>query len=508
MTLHDKWKVTCKGTLRDGFNSQQVIDHLAKLNIDAAFAAKLMEGKPVTVKKAVDQTTAEKMKVKLETAGLDVSIEPMQPQATKPSLATLSLEPMAGEEDSPRPSGIPAANSPPLPPGQMQCPKCKTIQQKAPECTSCGIIISRYLERQRLQEQQRHATQSERDESEEFDSPLSVIWSTNLGKVAVVGIALVVIFNFMMFNQSDYQPMAGSAEAQAQVSAVERVGELEKLAPTSKEIRQLIQSRRFQEVESILSELHAKMDQDILWEGPLVDVLDGFTPNNHVDIKLMDQWVSATGSAWAYLGRGVYYIAASVDARGTAYAAHTTQKQFHDYYKLQRIAYQDLLQAKYKNKNIMPIYIYLLMAAASQEQPPSLQSLLDEAIAVNPAGYFYRYQYLRNLMPKWGGSFGQMDEFIEQTQPYYALNPRLWLLRGFATAERAHRAYASKNYNACIRLYSEALQFGAHSGWLSHRAFCLSKEGEQELAMEDITLSLEIAESPFAQKVKRMINSG
>jgi len=512
MTQNDKWKVTCNGTIRNGFVSQDVIGNLAKLNIGAKQATKLIEGRPITVKKAVDKHTAETMKARLEAAGLDVSLEQLPQPEQKLSLDSLKLEPIDGEENnSITRNDAPPVNAPSLQPGQMQCPKCKTIQKKATDCSNCGVIISRYLEKQRIMKQEKdHTHQAGRDQSletEDMNTLWGVIWGSNLGKVAVVCIALIVVFKFAVFNKSGYQALGNSLEVQAQVSAVEKAGDLQKLAPSISEIKHLIASQRFGELESTLRDLHNKMDQDILWEGPLIGLLDEISPKNGFDEKMMDQWVTSTASAWAYLARGTYFAASSVQARGTAYAEHTSNTQFQDYHQLQRIAYQDLLKAKQKDKDIMPNYVYLLIVAASQQEPPSIQTILEEAISVNPAGYYYRYQYLRNMMPKWGGSYRQMEEFTEETKPYYQLNPRLWLLQGFVSGEKARRAYDRKRYDDCITLYSEALQFGAHSGWLSHRAFCLSKEGEQELAMEDITLSLEIAENDFAKRVKRMIMS-
>lgn len=62
---------------------------------------------------------------------------------------------MTGPDDKsnnpPSPIALPAGKGAPGPSPMMKCPRCGFEQPKTPNCTHCGIIISRYLERQQKQ---------------------------------------------------------------------------------------------------------------------------------------------------------------------------------------------------------------------------------------------------------------------------------------------------------------------------------------------------------------------
>jgi len=511
MMHDDQWKLVCTGSICDGFDSQTVIENLSSLNINATMAAQLMAGRAVTLKKDLDKARAEAMCSRLQQAGLEVIIEPMAPPPAKLSLDALSLEPMDGEESPPL--GMAATATPPateLQPGEMECPKCYSIQRKAPECASCGIIISRYVERQKRLKEQEHATQfAQRDDDDEYvadESLLQTIWGHTLGKLAVVAVVFVVVFNLFLLKRPGYQELGATPEAQAQIAAVLKATELEASIPSEKELKQYLAAQQYHELESILRDLDRKTRQDIVWENAYLSAVWKFHPDNGFDVRQLDQWVSETRSAWSYLARGTYYNGAAWNARGNAYASKTSQHQMQEFHRLQGLAYQDLITARDKDRDLLPIYSALMSVSTTQKQV-SEKEVLEQAIEANPAGYYYRYAYLQNLLPKWGGSYGEMAKFAEDTSPYYALNPRLWLLQGFVAAEKAHPNAHNDSNNACIQLYNEALQFGAHSDWLSHRAFCLSNKGDQESALKDITLSMKLGTSKFARNAERLIKS-
>ena len=118
-----------------------------KLSTDAI--TKLMKSAPVSVKKELSLSEAERYKEALEAIGAKISLEPMkgveeQSQREKESTP---------QQSQPRPPIIPlrkgttpyTATSVQADQEVIQCPQCGYVQAKTDECIKCGVIISKLL---------------------------------------------------------------------------------------------------------------------------------------------------------------------------------------------------------------------------------------------------------------------------------------------------------------------------------------------------------------------------
>lgn len=516
MSQSQKWKVVSTGLIKEDYLEEAVISRLQDIfSLSENSAKKIINGTPVVLKKDLEQAEAYKYKTALEKIGLTIVLERMPLKIM--AIPQLSLEPMdekpirepAGEsqekpqlelapqsenrkgQEAPKASGLL------LNPSQMECPKCEHVQLKATECLQCGIIISRYMEKE----------QNDRFSHGKFEINNTKNPPLRGEKSAIVRIfggasALLVIFLIYHFilDRASFQPLGGSKEATAQISAMWQAKNHK--GPDLDYIRGLLDSGQYSQLEFILNELNENFKNDVSWEDAYQETIDGMSPANNFSLNAMHRWVNKTESAYAYLARGAYYTDAGLLARGNCYARCTTEEQFSTQRELHKKALDNLLVAKSKNSTLLPIYSLLIIAGNTQEVAISFDGILQEAISKNPGGFYYRYQYLRIKMPKWGGSYAEMNEFVEATSQYNSLNPRLWILGGFAPAEMAYRSMKEGFFDKCIAQYSDALQFGVNSRWLRYRAYCLSQEGLHEQALEDVNLSLELHDDDYARKLK------
>ena len=500
-----KWKVVSSGIIKIDFSEDAVISSLQKIfSLSEDNARKLVDGKPRTLKKNLTQDKAYQVKAALEKIGLNISLERMQVKLGAP--LGLTLEPIEEKETKIQTDGderysqVKAGSL--LQSNQMACPKCGHIQSKADDCIQCGIIISRFVQKQK--DELFHGEPLAGNEN--VNVKKIPFWETNLARV-LGGVIIVVFFIVKIFvlDQARFQPLGNSSEAVSQINSVRKSHNNK--APDLNHIRTLLESGKYTQVESVLGKLNDSVKYDISWEDAFQKTVDGMSPKNKFNLKTMHEWVSESGSSYAYMARGAYYASAGNVARGDCYANCTSKDQFGEQRDLHKKALNDLLEAKKKNSTLLPVYSLLLIAGSTQFDFPFADDILQEAISVHPGGYYYRFQYLRKKMPKWGGSYTEMNDFVEEITPYYSLNPRLWLLRGFASAEKGHKAMKNKSFGECITHYSDALQFGVHSGWLRYRANCLTDEGDYEQALEDINLSLEFHDNDFSRKLKRYLMS-
>ncbi|GGY63455.1 hypothetical protein GCM10011613_03950 [Cellvibrio zantedeschiae] len=496
MQNNNSWQVIAEGVIESHGAKESIVIAVSKtFRIDGSKAQQLLDGKVRTIKKNIPRSQAEKYRSILIELGVKASIRqmpdvvapvsPISSPASAPStnsLAGLTLEPMVESLQVDDPAIAPVV-TPIAIQGFITCPKCHTKQKPADECKECGVIIARY--RQKVNE----AQDALQDVPDDHEPPHGLSFLNSLPKIYLAIAAVIVFIGWKFFLDSgDYLPVGNNSHAVAQRGALTE--SFSKPHTDLQHLRSLVESERYAEAEKIVQELQDKVLIDILWEETYQDTLDGISAENKFSLASLNDWISQSGSAIAYLARGAYFVTEGINARGKRFAKDTTQEQFAKEEELHELGIKDLHKALVLDPQLFPAYTFLLMTASSATD--TSKDWMDKAARIAPGGYYFRYQYLRSLMPKWGGSYAEMNEFADSLESLGDKNPRLWLLKGFALAEEAHTAMHADKFNKAISLYSEALQFGIARDWLTKRAYALEMEGEDKKALADINLVLEI----------------
>ncbi len=140
--MDNTYKVVFSGKLKDGIDPNEFVVAFARMfKVPEEHARKLLHvTKPVTLKDNLDHAGAEKYRAVLEKFGMVVSVQ---------GGAGLSLV----EDGEAKPAAAPAAESAvvaasPAASGGERCPKCGSDRVQGDDCLACGIIISKYKERQ------------------------------------------------------------------------------------------------------------------------------------------------------------------------------------------------------------------------------------------------------------------------------------------------------------------------------------------------------------------------
>ena len=130
-----RFKIVFSGELMPDAQLDEVKANLARLfKSDNAKINSLFSGTQVALKRDLGEDEAEKYLAALQRAGAKMH---------KESDLGASLSLVETEDHNP-----PAAASATTDNRRMSCPKCGHEQDKAAECTACGIIIDKYLARQ------------------------------------------------------------------------------------------------------------------------------------------------------------------------------------------------------------------------------------------------------------------------------------------------------------------------------------------------------------------------
>jgi len=122
------YSVISTGQIHDDFGITDVQESFAKLFKTTPEKASAYVGAQKILKKDLDHTKAQALKSRLESIGMVISLKEHKPASVADPMA-LSIEKMApAKEDT-----------------TMTCPKCDLRQEKAEQCSGCGIYVNKLL---------------------------------------------------------------------------------------------------------------------------------------------------------------------------------------------------------------------------------------------------------------------------------------------------------------------------------------------------------------------------
>lgn len=120
------------------------------------------------------------------------------------------------------------------------------------------------------------------------------------------------------------------------------------------------------------------------------------------------------------------------------------------------------------------------------------QTLAQEGLKAVRASFRLRRSYLQSLLPRWGGSYGAMETFAQDSQAHAAQNPRLKQLLGLVAWDRGSLAVLDKDYGTAVALFTAALKAGEYASFYADRAdtYLRIREYGKALADADAALAL------------------
>ena len=143
-----RYKIVFEGELMPGAALDSVKENLARLfKSDADKIDALFNGRPVALKRDLEDGEADKYLAALQRAGANVRKEPdIAAGLSLVETEDHQLQPSANPTPAPAPAPAPIMTVDEQ--SNMTCPKCGHAQPKAVECQACGIVIEKFLARQ------------------------------------------------------------------------------------------------------------------------------------------------------------------------------------------------------------------------------------------------------------------------------------------------------------------------------------------------------------------------
>jgi TPR repeat protein len=145
----------------------------------------------------------------------------------------------------------------------------------------------------------------------------------------------------------------------------------------------------------------------------LIGLVSPFSTSYIPDAEL---WVKAQPKSYAArLGLGRLYLHAALEARGKKYASETSREQFANMRALLQKAEENLLASILLFEKPYSSYINLINVDALRLQT-RMRHYLDQAIKVDPAARLAYQRYIQYRIPRWGGSYEELDALLAEIE--------------------------------------------------------------------------------------------
>ncbi len=251
--------------------------------------------------------------------------------------------------------------------------------------------------------------------------------------------------------------MALSALAQAQ----------EEEAPwTREQFVEKLEGKNFQQLDAQLMAFQEPALVDLSVHRAYSRAMDALTGRRPVNAGLYDEWVTATGSGTAYLVRGEFHLERAWLARGSAYAYQTHPDAFTRMNQLLAMAREDLQMAQEKlGLRCDWCAARLIAVDILSGQRSRAVGALDVKLRQLSGGIMTPQSYLHYLQPKWGGSWQEMERFIDGFAKDFPANPVIKTLQSDYVYAKAVALHQAQRHQEAYGQYELAAQMNPdHAG--------------------------------------------
>ncbi len=263
--------------------------------------------------------------------------------------------------------------------------------------------------------------------------------------------------------------------------------------PDKLKIISLLKQKKYVELESLLEKYQKTYEKDYQNEFNLELAYWSFYTSDPSLESYLKEWIKQYPNSYsARLARGVYYTKMGWVKRGKKFIGKTPPEQIYKMEKAFSEAKTDLEAALKINPGAIVSYFYLIDIEKALGDKESNKLLLNRALKTNPYSFSARRIYIQSLVPKWGGSFEEMQGFVNETDNYVSKNPKLRILRGYIEATNADIANRNNDRAGAIEYYTKAISFGDYYYFFRERGEIYAEMGQSEKAMSDLNKALDL----------------
>jgi len=227
------------------------------------------------------------------------------------------------------------------------------------------------------------------------------------------------------------------------------------------EVLALLESDQYTVLDQHFSALQQQYINGAISDSALRDSFRVFYPTDRALAARYDGWVAKFPKSYvAHLARAIYYKKIGQQSRGSKYIRETTDSQLDGMTEAFRKALEDLHACA--DLDLKPTLAYgHALDISSYSGGDDERELQDLAAQVDPGNIIVRLKYMNSLEPRWGGSYEQMEAFLEESRRANLAPSKLNLLEAVIVGDRASVDYEGQRWAAAAKEYLQAIELGA-----------------------------------------------
>lgn len=256
-------------------------------------------------------------------------------------------------------------------------------------------------------------------------------------------------------------------------------------------LRSLLYFKKYARLSAFFEEIQARFEKDAGDEHLVMEALEAFASADDALRAELDGWVESGDASFApHLARAAHYTAVGWASRGALAASKTSPEAFQKLGDALTLAGKDADKALAIHPKLEAARALLVRndKGLPKGSPSRAKALLAESERECPSCFALRFAYGYGRMPRWGGSFEELDAFAKSLP--VAKRPELATIAGLSDYER-HLA-AGKDLDLALASLSAAEKHYDAPLFAEARAEALERKGDHAGALASIDHALDL----------------
>lgn len=264
----------------------------------------------------------------------------------------------------------------------------------------------------------------------------------------------------------------------------------------------LLKNGGYEHLNKKLEDLQKEYEADYLSEENLYDAFDAFYYADPSFQNMLNAWIREYPNFWApYVARARYYCACAWQLQSRKWIIERRGRLYNDIENFYALAESDIKKALEKNSKLDICYAMQIEIGVVKGEEMLVKDAFYKALKNNPYSYRVRLQYLHSLSPKWGGSYQQMQSFIDSSLKLLDKNSKLNELNASIPADKGRYYYFLGKYDHSVKMFTEALNYSKSVLYFIERGDAYYGLRDFKSAKSDYEEALKISPNdPLAQE--------